>query len=149
MRFLFPLVCGLKKRKFYFSYICRRKAKFGGKIILFIIFHFLIYMCNCVKIFMIQGLKRRFYFMSKTIFGPKRDEETGEWRRLRSTELNDLYGKPNIQMGNERGGKRPVGRPKMKWENNVNHDLREVDYTGGDWKTLARLCCSAMNLGVR
>ena len=34
-------------------------------------------------------------------------------------------------------GKRPVGRPRMRWENNINHDLREVDYTGDDWKTLA------------
>ena len=25
----------------------------------------------------------------------------------------------------------------MRWENNSNHDLREVDYTGDDWKTLA------------
>ena len=25
----------------------------------------------------------------------------------------------------------------MRWENNINHDLREVDYTGDDWKTLA------------
>ena len=49
-------------------------------------------------------------------------------------------------MGNERGawkllvgkpeGKRPVGRPRMRWEN-INRDLREVDYTGGDWKSLA------------
>ena len=80
-------------------------------------------------------------------------------------ELHDLYGKPDIvrivksrwlrwaghvtRMGNERGawkllvgkpgGKRPVGRPRMRWENNrpINHDLREVDYTGDDWKTLA------------
>ena len=34
-------------------------------------------------------------------------------------------------------GKRPVGRPRMMWENNINHDVREVDYTGDDWKTLA------------
>ena len=43
------------------------------------------------------------------------------------------------RMGNERGawkllvgkpeGMRPVGRPRMRWENNINHDLREVDYT--------------------
>ncbi|PSN51288.1 hypothetical protein C0J52_05301 [Blattella germanica] len=55
-----------------------------------------------------------------------------------------------VRMGNERGmrrihegkpeGKRPVGRPRMKWENNrpINHDMREVDYTGDDWKTLAQ-----------
>ena len=51
------------------------------------------------------------------------------------------------RMGNERGawkllvgkpeGKRPAGRPRMRWENNVNHDLGEVDYTGDDWKSLA------------
>ena len=73
-----------------------------------------------------------------------------------SPELHDLYGKPDImgivkswrlrwaghvtRMGNERGawkllvgkpeGKRTVGRPRMRWENNINHDLREIDYTG-------------------
>ena len=50
------------------------------------------------------------------------------------------------RMGNERGawkllvgkpvGKRPVGRPRTWWENNIIHD-REVDYTGDVWKTLA------------
>ena len=34
-------------------------------------------------------------------------------------------------------GKRPIGRPRMRWENNINHDLRIVDYTGNDWKSLA------------
>ncbi|PSN35633.1 hypothetical protein C0J52_24364 [Blattella germanica] len=65
---------------------------------------------------------------------------------LFENKLNDLYGKPDIviriiksrrlrwaghvaRMGNE---------PRMKWENNINHDLREVDYTGDDWKTLAQ-----------
>ncbi|PSN51002.1 hypothetical protein C0J52_08583 [Blattella germanica] len=48
-------------------------------------------------------------------------------------------------MGDERGvrrtlegkseGKRPVCRPRIKWENNINRDLREVDYTEDDWKT--------------
>jgi len=118
----------------------------------------------------------------RKIFGPKRDEETGEWRRLHNTELKDLYGKPDIirtiksrrlrwaghvaRMGDERGvrkilegkpeGKRPVGRSRMKWENNINHDLREVDYRGEDWKTLAQdrdvwraYVRTAMNLRVR
>ena len=69
-------------------------------------------------------------------------------------------------MGNERGawkllvgkpeGKRPVGRPRMRWENNINHDLREVHYTGDDWKTLAEgrkvwraYVHAVMNLRVR
>ena len=47
--------------------------------------------------------------------------EIGAWKLL--------VGKPE--------GKRPVGRLGMKWANNINHDLREVDYTGDDWKTLA------------
>ncbi|PSN53750.1 hypothetical protein C0J52_02215 [Blattella germanica] len=118
----------------------------------------------------------------RKIFGPKRDEETGEWRRLHNTELKDLYGKPDIvrkikshrlrwaghvaRMGDERGvrrilegkteGQRPVGRLRMKWENNINHDLREVDYTWDDWKTLAQnrdvwraYVRTAMNLRVR
>ena len=40
-----------------------------------------------------------------------------------------LVGKPE--------GKCPVGRPRMRWEYNFNHDLREADYTGDDWNTLA------------
>ncbi|PSN40818.1 hypothetical protein C0J52_15311 [Blattella germanica] len=46
--------------------------------------------------------------------------------------------------------------PRMKWENNINHDLREIDYTGDDWKTLAQdrdvwraYVRTAMNLRVR
>ena len=66
--------------------------------------------------------------------------ERGAWKLL--------VGKPE--------GKRPVGRPRMRWDNNINHDFREVDYTGDDWKTLAvdREVCKAyvhavMNLRVR
>ena len=76
----------------------------------------------------------------RRIFGPKRDEVTGEWRRLHNEELNDLYCSPNIvrvikwrrmrlaghveRMGEERGvfrvlvgkpeGKRPLGRPRRR-----------------------------------
>ena len=70
------------------------------------------------------------------------------------------------RMVNERGAwkllvgkpeeKRPIGRPRMRWENNIKHDLRALDYSGDDWKSLAedREVCrayvhAAINLRVR
>ncbi|PSN36647.1 hypothetical protein C0J52_26065 [Blattella germanica] len=100
-----------------------------------------------------------------------------EEKRLQAnnTGLNDLYGKPDTirkikshrlrwarhvaRMGDERGVRRILERKpegKRLWENNINHDLRDVDYIGEDWKTLAqdrdvwRACIrTAMNLRVR
>jgi hypothetical protein len=85
------------------------------------------------------------------VFGPKRDEVTGEWRKLHNEELDDLYFLPNIvlviksrrvrweghvaRMGEQRcvqrvlvgkpEGKRPLGRPKRGWEDNIKMDLQE------------------------
>jgi len=87
----------------------------------------------------------------KRIFGPKRDEVTGEWRKLHTEELNGLYS-PNIirvvkprrkrwaghvaRMGEKKGsygdlvgkpeGKRPLGRPRRRWEDNIKIDFQEV-----------------------
>ena len=87
----------------------------------------------------------------RKIFGPKRDKVTGVWRKLLE-ELNDLYSSPNIlrviksrrmrwagrvaRMGERRGlyrvwvgkaeGKRPLGRPRGRWEDNIKVDLQEV-----------------------
>ena len=100
----------------------------------------------------------------RKIFGPKRDEVTGEWRKLHNEELNDLYSLPNIVpvvksrrmrwagqvacMGEDRvvyrvlvgkpEGKRPLGRPRCKWEDNIKMDLQEVGRSRGDWMELAQ-----------
>ena len=88
----------------------------------------------------------------RRIFGPRRDEVTGEWRRLHNEELNDLYSSPNIvrvikwrrmrwagyvaRMGEEREvyrvlvgkqeGRRPMGRSRRRWVNNIRMDLQEM-----------------------
>jgi len=97
----------------------------------------------------------------RSIFGPRRDEVTGEWRRLHNEELNDLYSSPNIvrvrrmrwaghvaRMGEERElyrvlvgkpeGKRPLGRPRRRWVDNIRMDLQEVGCGFIDWIGLAQ-----------
>ena len=95
------------------------------------------------------------------IFGPRRDEVTGEWRRLHNEELNDLYSSSNIviksrrmrwaghvaRMGEERRvyrvlvekpeGKRPLGRPRRRWVD-IRMDLQEVGCGYMDWIGLAQ-----------
>jgi hypothetical protein len=99
----------------------------------------------------------------RRIFGPKRDEATGDWRRLHNEEINDLYSSPNIirviksrrvgwaghvaRMGEERGayrilvgrpgGRRPLGRPRRRGEDNIKTDLWEVGWVGMNWIELA------------
>ena len=99
----------------------------------------------------------------RKVFGPKRDEVTGEWRKLHN-ELNDLYSLPNIlrvvklrrmrwaghgvRTGEDRGvhrvlvgkpeEKRPLGRPRRRWEDNIKMDLQEVGGGNGDWIELAQ-----------
>jgi hypothetical protein len=86
----------------------------------------------------------------RRIFGPNRDEVTGEWRKLHSEELHILYSSPNIirhiksrtvrwavLMGKPKG-KRPLERPRRRWEDGIGMDLREIGWGNVDWIQLAQ-----------
>ena len=60
----------------------------------------------------------------RRIFGPKGDEN-GELRRLHNEELHCLYRSPKILTGKP-AGKRPLGRPRRRWEDNIRMDLKEI-----------------------
>ena len=117
----------------------------------------------------------------RRVFGSKRDEVTGKWKKLHHEERSGLYCLPNIvrviksrrmrweghvaRMGEERGVhrvlvgkpevKRPFGRPRRRWENNIKMDLQEVRGGCGDWMGLAQdrdrwraLVSTVMNIRV-
>jgi hypothetical protein len=99
----------------------------------------------------------------RRIFGPKRVEVTGEWRKLHNEELHILCSSPNTikqiksrrmrleghvaRMGEERNvcrvlvgkpeGRRPLGRPRRRWEDGIRMDLREIGWGNVDWIQLA------------
>jgi len=109
-----------------------------------------------LRVFENRGLRR--------IFGPKRYEVRGEWGKLHNEELYDLYCSPNIfrviklrrmrwaghvaRTGERSGvyriivgkseGKRPLGRPRRRWEDNIKMDFQEVGCGGMDWIELAQ-----------
>jgi hypothetical protein len=98
----------------------------------------------------------------RRIFGPKREED-GSWRKLHNDELHILYSPPNIvrvikskmrwagqvaRMGAGRGvyrvlvgrpaGKRPLGRLRRRWEDNIKLDLRETGIDGANYIRMAQ-----------
>ena len=116
--------------------------------------------CNLREEHRLRAFENR---VLRRIFGPKRDDVTGEWRKLYNVELDDLYCSPNIvqviksrrmrwaghvaRMGKGRGmyhvlvgkpeGKRQLRRPRRRWEDNITMYLREVGCGGMDWIELA------------
>jgi hypothetical protein len=117
----------------------------------------------------------------RRIFGPKRGEVTGGWRQLHNEELHGLYSSSSIvrvitargmrwaghvaRMGEVRGaynilvgrpeGRRPLGRPRCRWEDNIKMDLRELGFGDVDWIHLSQdrdrwraLVNTVMNLRV-
>jgi hypothetical protein len=115
------------------------------------------------------------------IFGPKRDEVTDDRRKLHNEELHNLYSSPSIirmiksrrmrwaghvaRMGKKRNayrilvghpeGKRPLGRLRCRWVDNIKMYLRVIGWDGKDWIDLAQdkdqwraLVKAVMNLRV-
>jgi hypothetical protein len=100
----------------------------------------------------------------RRIFGQKRDEVTGGWRKLHNEELHDLYSLPSIiriiksrrmrwagnvaRMSEKRNGyklsvgkpdgKRLLRRPRRRWVDNIKMDLLEINWDGADWIGLAQ-----------
>jgi hypothetical protein len=100
----------------------------------------------------------------RRIFGPKRDEVTGGWRKPHNEELHSLYSSLSIvrvikarkvrwaghvaRMGDVRGAynilivrperRRPLGRPRRRWKDNTKMDLREIGFGDVDWIHLAQ-----------
>jgi hypothetical protein len=100
----------------------------------------------------------------RRIFGPKRVELTRGWIKLHNEELRSLYSYPNIisiiksrrmrwaghvtrmeEKGNaymilvgKPEGKKPLGRPRRRWTDNIKMDLREIGWDGIDWIDLAQ-----------
>jgi hypothetical protein len=90
--------------------------------------------------------------MLRRIFGPKRDQVTGEWRKLHNEELHDWYSSPSIirikarmiwaghvaRRGEKRNthrllvgkpeGRRSLGIPRRRWLDNIRMDLVEVGW---------------------
>jgi len=100
----------------------------------------------------------------RRIFGSKRDDVRMKWKNLHNEELNNLYSSPNnvrviksirmrwaghvARMGERRvvyrilvgnpEGKKPLGRPRSRWEDNIKIDVQEVGRGGMDWIDLAQ-----------
>jgi hypothetical protein len=126
-----------------------------------------VFLCGCETWSLTLREERRLRvfenMLLRKVFGPKRDEVTEEWRKLHNEELGDLYPLPNIVrvvksrrmrwaghvalMGEGRDvhrvlvgkpeGKRPMRRPRRRWECNTKMDLQEVGGGFRDWMEMA------------
>ena len=131
-----------------------------------IILPIVLYGCETCSLTLREKRKLRVFenMVLRRIFGPRRDEVTGDWNRMHNEELNDLYSSPNIvrviksrrtrwaghvaRMDEERRvyrvlvgkpeGKRPLGRPKRRWVDIIRTDFEEVGCRYMDWIGLAQ-----------
>jgi len=130
-----------------------------------IILHIVLYGCETWSLTLREERRLRVFDnkVLRRIFGPRRDEVTGDWRILHNEEINVLYSSPNIvrviklrrmrwaghvaRMDEKREvyrvlvrnpeGKRPLGRPRRRWVNNIRMDLQDVGCGYMDWIALA------------
>jgi hypothetical protein len=152
----------LSPKSFVFtSHIKNLKVKIYKTVILPVV----LYGCETWSLTLREGHILRVFEkrMLRRIFGPI-GEEDGSWRKLHNDELHSLYSSPNIvrmiksrmmrwvgdvaRMGEWRGvyrvlvgsleGKRPLGRPRRGWEDNIKLDLREIGIDGANWLRLAQ-----------
>jgi len=148
-----------------------------------IILPVVLYGCETRSLTLREEKKLRVFenMVLRRIFEPRKDEVTGECRRVHNEELNDLYSSPKIvrviksrrmrwaghvaRMGEEKGvcrvlvgkpeGRRPLGRPRRRWVDNIRMDFQEVGcrymdgiglaQDGDSWRTLVS---AVMNLRV-
>jgi len=131
-----------------------------------IILHAVFYGCETWSVTLREERRLRVFEsrVLRRIFGPKRKEVAGEWRKLHNEELNDLYSSPSFvrviksrrmrwavhvgRMGDSRGacrvlmekheGKRPLGRTRRRWEDNSKMDLKKLRCCGMDWIDLGQ-----------
>jgi len=156
--------CYLSVQNLLSSRLLSRKLKI--KIYRTIILPVVLYGCEAWSLTLREERKLRVFenMVLRRIFGPRRDEVTGELWRLHNKELSDLYSSPNIvrviksrrmrwaghvvHMGEERGvyrvlvgkpeGKSPLGRPRRRWVDSIRMDLQEVGCGCMDWIRLAQ-----------
>jgi hypothetical protein len=121
-----------------------------------IILPVVLYGCETFSLTLREGQRSRVFEnrVLRRIFGPKRDEVTRGWRKLQNKELHGLYSSPSIvrvikarrmrwaghvvRMGEVRGaynilvgrpeGRRPLGRPRRRWEDSIKMDLGEIGF---------------------
>jgi hypothetical protein len=141
------------------SYIKNLKIKVYKTVILQVV----LYGCETWSLSLRKEQTEFLKSVLRKIFGPKREED-GSWRKLHDDELHSLYSSPNIvrviksrimrwvghvtYMEVGRGvhrvligrpeGKRPLERPRRRWEDNIKLDLREIGIDGTNWIRLAQ-----------